>query len=68
MVICMPVTIMLNPTTNWATFAELAFSFQMSSDIVISSYIFALVMGVVGGFLPAVQASRLRIINALRAK
>ena len=55
-------------TTNWATFAELAFSFQMSPDIVISSYIFALVMGVVGGFLPAVQASRLRIINALRAK
>ena len=55
-------------TTNWATFAELAFSFQMSSDIVIYSYIFALVMGVVGGFLPAVQASRLRIINALKAK
>lgn len=55
-------------TTNWATFSELAFSFQMSSDIIISSYIFALLMGIVGGFLPAVRASRLRIINALRAK
>ena len=55
-------------TTNWATFAELAFSFRMSTDIVVSSYIFALAMGILGGFLPAVRASRLRIINALRAK
>ncbi|KAA3635243.1 MAG: ABC transporter permease [Calditrichaeota bacterium] len=55
-------------TTNWATFAELAFSFRMSPDIVVQAYIFAVVMGILGGFLPAVRASRLRIINALRAK
>ena len=55
-------------TTNWATFSELAFSFKMSSDIIVSSYIFALTMGMIGGFLPAVRASRLRIINALRSK
>ena len=55
-------------TTNWATFAELAFSFQMSSGIVVAAYIFAVTMGVIGGFLPAVRAARLRIINALRAK
>jgi ABC-type antimicrobial peptide transport system permease subunit len=55
-------------TTNWDTFSELAFSFEISNAIVVNSYIFALVMGVIGGFLPAVRASRLRIINALRAK
>jgi ABC-type lipoprotein release transport system permease subunit len=55
-------------TTNWDTFSELAFSFEISNEIIINSYIFALVMGVTGGFLPAVRASRLRIINALRAK
>jgi len=55
-------------TTNWDTFAELAFSFETSSQIVVYATVFAVVMGIVGGFLPAVRASRLRIITALRAK
>ncbi len=55
-------------TTNWNTFAELAFSFEISSEIVIYGFIFAVVMGFVGGFLPAVRAARFRIVNALRAK
>ena len=55
-------------TTNWDTFAELAFSFETSSGIVLKGMIFAIVMGIVGGFFPAVRASRFRIVNALRAK
>jgi putative ABC transport system permease protein len=55
-------------TTNFDTFAEIAFHFRMSPEIAMQALIFALVMGVIGGFLPAVRASRLRIINALRAK
>ncbi|UCE23320.1 MAG: ABC transporter permease [Candidatus Zixiibacteriota bacterium] len=55
-------------TTNWNTFAELAFSFEISTEIVIYAFIFAVVMGFVGGFLPAVRAARFRIVNALRAK
>lgn len=55
-------------TTNWDTFAELAFSFKASPQIVVFAVVFAVVMGIVGGFLPAVRASRLRIIAALRAK
>jgi putative ABC transport system permease protein len=31
------------------------------------SFGFAIVMGVVGGFLPAVRAARLKIVDALRA-
>ena len=54
-------------TTNFTSFSELAFGFSMSTSIVISTLIFSLVMGVVGGFLPAVRASRMNIINALRA-
>ncbi len=54
-------------TTNFGSFSELAFGFTMSVDIIISTLIFSLVMGVVGGFLPAVRASRMNIINALRA-
>jgi ABC-type lipoprotein release transport system permease subunit len=55
-------------TTNWNTFAELAFSFQMSQDIAVNGIVFAIVMGIVGGFFPAVRAARLKIIDALRSK
>ena len=54
-------------TLNWNSFSELAFSFSLSPSIIISSLIFALVMGVLGGFLPSVRAARLNIVNALRA-
>ncbi len=54
-------------TLNFASFAELAFSFSLSSSIAADSLGFALVMGLVGGFLPAVRAARLDIVGALRA-
>jgi ABC-type antimicrobial peptide transport system permease subunit len=52
---------------NWQSFAELAFSFTLNPAIVAESLGFALLMGLVGGFLPAVRASRLSIVDALRA-
>ncbi len=55
-------------TTNFDTFAEIAFSFKMSGDIAIQAFIFSIVMGLIGGFLPSVRASRLRIVQALRAR
>lgn len=55
-------------TTNFGTFSELAFGFSMSTATVISTVVFALIMGLVGGFLPAVRASRLNIVSALRAE
>lgn len=54
-------------TLNWNSFSELAFSFSLSPSIIISSIIFALVMGVLGGFFPSVRAARLNIVKALRA-
>jgi putative ABC transport system permease protein len=54
-------------TTNFQTFAELAFSFRMTPGIVAASLAFALGMGFVGGFLPAARAARLKIVDALRA-
>lgn len=53
-------------TLNFSSFAELSFSFALSPSIMISSFIFAVVMGFVGGFLPSVRAARLNIVNALR--
>jgi len=54
-------------TVNWGSFSELAFGFELSPGIVLGSLLFSLIMGIVGGFLPAVRASRLRITSALRA-
>jgi len=54
-------------TMNFQTFAELAFSFTLTPKIVAASLLFALAMGFVGGFLPAVRAARLKIVDALRA-
>jgi ABC-type antimicrobial peptide transport system permease subunit len=54
-------------TLNWQSFAELAFSFTLTPQIAAVSFAFAVLMGVVGGFLPAVRAARLSIVDALRA-
>ena len=54
-------------TTNFQTFAELAFSFTLTPQIALASLGFALAMGFVGGFLPAARAARLSIVDALRA-
>ena len=54
-------------TSNFQTFAEIAFSFTLTPAIVAASLGFALLMGFVGGFLPAARAARLKIVDALRA-
>jgi putative ABC transport system permease protein len=54
-------------TTNWQTFSELAFNFTLTLDIALYSLAFAFGMGLLGGVLPAFQAARLNIVEALRA-
>lgn len=53
-------------TLNFQSFSELAFSFNLSSGIVITSLIFSIAMGIFGGFLPSLRAARLKIVDALR--
>jgi ABC-type antimicrobial peptide transport system permease subunit len=53
-------------TMNWQTFSELAFSFTLTWEIVVKSLVFALIMGFVGGVIPAIRAGRLKIVDALR--
>jgi putative ABC transport system permease protein len=54
-------------TTNFQSFSELAFGFSLSPRIAAASLLFAVAMGFVGGFLPALRAARLEIVEALRA-
>ncbi|NJD90698.1 MAG: ABC transporter permease [Geobacter sp.] len=54
-------------TMNWQSFAELAFSFALTPGIILKSMLFAIIMGLAGGILPAFRAARMNIIDALRA-
>ena len=55
-------------TINWDTFSDLTFAFALNTQIIASTMFFAIVMGFLGGFLPAYRASRIKIIEALRAE
>ena len=54
-------------TVNFQTFSELAFQFRMTGTIELRAPGVALAMGLVGGFVPAGRAARLKIVDCLRA-
>jgi putative ABC transport system permease protein len=54
-------------TLSFATFSEVIFQFRVTPALVIEGMIFAIVVGVIGSFLPAVRAARLPVISALKA-
>ncbi|MGZ5039794.1 MAG: ABC transporter permease [Usitatibacter sp.] len=54
-------------TMNWQSFSQLAFGFDLTAGIVAITMVFAVFMGLVGGFLPSVRAARLEIVDSLRA-
>jgi ABC-type antimicrobial peptide transport system permease subunit len=54
-------------TTNFQTFSDLSFRFVLTPSVAVQTVVFSLIMGFVGGFLPALRASRMNIVDALRA-
>lgn len=52
---------------NFATWSEIVFTFVPTPAIVLSSLVFAGLMGLLGGFFPAVRAARMNVLDALRA-
>jgi ABC-type antimicrobial peptide transport system permease subunit len=55
-------------TTNFQTFADISFGFILTPGVVVKTLVFSVAMGLVGGFLPAVRAARMNIVDALRAQ
>lgn len=49
-------------------FSEITFAFRFGPRVLLQGVMLAVVMGLLGGFLPAVRAVRLNIINALRER
>jgi ABC-type lipoprotein release transport system permease subunit len=64
--IALPVNGVVASTTNWSSFSEIAFSFRVTPRLLLNGMIFAVVMGVIGGFLPARRAAKLPVVQALR--
>ena len=51
---------------NWQTFSHLAFAFRITPELLGWGILFALLMGVLGGFFPALRAARRPVAPALR--
>jgi ABC-type antimicrobial peptide transport system permease subunit len=65
--IALPINGVATGTTNWNTFTEQAFAFAITGDVIIEAILFAGIVGVIGGVLPAIRAASLPPTEALRA-
>jgi ABC-type lipoprotein release transport system permease subunit len=64
--LALPINGIVTSTTNWASFSEIAFSFMVTPGLMLAGVLFAVIMGVLGGFFPARRAAKLPVIQALR--
>jgi putative ABC transport system permease protein len=53
-------------TINFQTFSQVAFAFAVTPLLLAQGLAYALVMGLLGGLMPAIRAARLPIASALR--
>ncbi len=62
----LPFNGMTTGTSNAVTFSEVVFSLQMTTGVVVTAILFAVIMGLFGGLAPAWHAARQDILGALR--
>lgn len=55
-------------TLNFQTFSQVAFDFRVTPELMQQGLMWALSMGLIGGFFPAVRAARMPVVDALRAQ
>jgi putative ABC transport system permease protein len=63
----LPVNGLTTGAMNLQTFSHVAFAFMITPDLLARGIFFALVMGVVGGLLPAMRAASVPVASALRS-
>jgi len=64
--LALPLNGLVTSTTNWASFSEIAFAFRITPGLLLAGMAFAVVMGTLGGYFPARQASKIEVVKALR--
>jgi putative ABC transport system permease protein len=62
----LPLNGLTTSTMNFQTFSNVAFAFKITFDLLLMGVLFALVMGVLGGLLPAIRAAIQPVSAALR--
>jgi putative ABC transport system permease protein len=62
----LPLNGLTTSTMNFQTFSNVAFAFKITFDLLLLGVLFALVMGVLGGLLPAIRAAIQPVSVALR--
>lgn len=63
----LPMNGITSSTTNFQSFSEMAFQFRVTPVILVQALAFSGLLGVIGGFFPALKASRQSLSRALRA-
>ncbi|HNP62335.1 MAG TPA: FtsX-like permease family protein [Woeseiaceae bacterium] len=53
-------------TLNGASFSQVVFDFAVTPDLLSQGLVAALIIGLIGGFFPAIRAARLPVAQALR--
>jgi len=53
-------------TLSWSSFTQVAFTFKVTIDLLITGIMVALIIGLIGGLLPSIRAARIPISQALR--
>jgi putative ABC transport system permease protein len=67
-VLALPLNLVETAIGSYITWSQLSFRFRVTPEIMLVGLLFAALMGVVGGFLPAQSAARRPLIKALRAR
>jgi putative ABC transport system permease protein len=57
----------LSVSTLGQSFTQVVFAFNVTASLVLTGLVIAMVIGFVGGLLPAISAARMRVTDALRA-
>lgn len=65
-VLALPINGIETGAMNWQTFTEFAFAFRVTPSVMVAAVGFSLVLGLVGGALPAWRAARMKPTEALR--
>jgi putative ABC transport system permease protein len=63
----MPVNGLTTGAMNFQTFSHVAFAFKITPELLTKGIFFALIMGMVGGLLPAIRAAAQPVASALRS-
>jgi putative ABC transport system permease protein len=53
-------------TMNFQSFSQMVFKFSVTPKLLATALFYALIMGLIGGMLPAIRAARLPVVTALR--